>query len=92
MRLNTPPVCYYRAGSSIVALELDADVADAVMGEPRDVGYPTLVSVTDPATGNTKVCFSDEPISLLTSVFFDSRLSTAGSRWGGFSLSSFGCC
>jgi len=54
IRLRTPSVCYYREGSSIVGMELDEDVATAVMGEPRDIGIPTLVLVTDPATGESK--------------------------------------
>ena len=54
VRLRSPAVCYYRAGSSIVGMELDEDIASAVMGEPQDVGISTLLSVTDPATGRTK--------------------------------------
>jgi hypothetical protein len=61
IRLRNPNVCYYTSAgafgtstsTSVTALEVDEDIANAVMTEPRDVGVSTLVDVTDPVTGRS---------------------------------------
>ena len=52
-RLSNPMVCAFRDGSSIVTLELDSAVAAAALADPAQIGIPTLLSVTDPTTGES---------------------------------------
>lgn len=51
VRLRNPSVCSFRAGSAIVEMELDTDVATAAFNDPGAIGIPNLLDVTDPVSG-----------------------------------------
>jgi hypothetical protein len=70
VRFRTPTVCYYQEGSTIVALEMDSDVAAAAIGDPKGIGIPTLIKVTDPATGQSRAVPTGLPVGWIIFLVF----------------------